>query len=158
MGAIMSESRPARPPDGAELAFDVASAKLDDQLKQVDPLDQKIGVTIAALVTIAAAFYAIQPPLVVAGVVSVLLLSALVQATRAFHVGNYADAPDARRLALYAGDSPAAMKWQALPAILDAIDENRPKLIWKGRYLNQAVFTIAVVGGGALLAKLVGAV
>lgn len=144
-------------PPGAEFTFEVASGKLADQLSQIDSLDQKLGVTIAALVTIAAAFYAIHPPLVVGGVISVLLLAALIQAARAFLVGQYADAPDARRLADYAGENSNAMKWQAVPALLEAMDKNRSKLISKGRHLNQAVVTVAAVGVGALVAKLIGA-
>jgi hypothetical protein len=141
-------------PDGAEFAYDEAVRKLGEQLKSITDLDAKLGISIGILAAVIAALIGQHLPTIVQGIVASWLLVALVQGTRAFLFDRYSDAPVARVLAeRYADRSPARMKWAALPAVLDAIDLNEPKLFEKGLFLNQLVLTVAAVAGLVLLAK-----
>ena len=149
----MAQQEPQIPPS-AGLAFDLAATRLASQLKDIADLDTKIGVAIAALGLVVAAFVNQRLPAVFEALLSTWLFVGLVQAVRAFFVGRYEVAPEPRRLATeYAGQIPDEMKWTALPALLDAIDANQPKLFQKGLRLNQLVLTIGLVVGLVLLAK-----
>ena len=77
----MASTTPARvgPPAGSELAFDVLSAQVLRQLSEADGLDQKLGVAIAALIAVAGAIYAAQPPRLVGALAAGWLLAGLAQ-------------------------------------------------------------------------------
>lgn len=155
----MAQVQPVKTPPGAGLAFDQAAIRLSGQLKDIADLDTKIGVAIAALGVVVAAFVAQRLPAVLEALFSSWLLVGLVLAIRAFLVGRYEVAPEPRPLAEnYANQSPDEMKWTALPAVLDAIDANQPKLFQKGIRLNQLMVTIGLVVGLALVAKAFGLV
>jgi hypothetical protein len=148
------EQRPAPVPEGAEFAYDEAVRKLSEQLHAITDLDTKLGIAIGLLAAVIAALVSQHLPLLVQGPVSIWLLVALVQGSRAFLFDRYSDAPVARALAeRYADRPPAAMKWAALPSVLAAMDLNEPKLFEKGLFLNQLVVTVAAVAVVVLLAK-----
>jgi len=153
----MAQVQPVIAPEGAGVAFDVASERLASQLKDIADLDTKIGVAIAALGVVVAAFVAQRLPGVLEALFSAWLLVGLIQAIRAYLVGRYEVAPEPRPLAEKYSNQPAdQVKWTALPAILDAIDANQPKLFHKGLRLNQVMVTIGLVVGLALTAKAFG--
>jgi hypothetical protein len=153
----MAEVEPIVAPEGASVAFDVAVLRLSTQLKDIADLDTKIGVAIAALGVVVAAFVAQRLSAVLEGLFSAWLFVGLIQAIRAYLVGRYEVAPEPRPLAeKYSNQSADQMKWIALPAILDAIDANQPKLFQKGLRLNQVMITIGLVVGFALAAKAFG--
>lgn len=153
----MAEAQPVAAPEGASVAFDVATQRLAAQLKDIADLDTKIGVAIAALGLVVVAFVAQRLPGVLEALYSAWLLVGLIQAIRAFLVGRYEVAPEPRPLAeKYSNQSSDQMKWIALPAILDAIDANQPKLFQKGLRLNQVIVTIGLVVGLALIGRAFG--
>lgn len=153
----MADTDAIQIPDGAGVAFEVAAARLKSQLRDIADLDSKTGVGIAALGVVVAAFVTQKLPPTLEAVFSVWLLIGLIQGLRAFIAGRYEVAPEPRVLAeRYAGQKPDELKWTALPAILDAIDANQPKLFRKGLRLNQLMLTIALVVGLALGAKAFG--
>jgi hypothetical protein len=140
-------------PPGAALAYDVAVTKLAAQLAQIDALDTKAGVVIGALVVVMGAILSVHVFRVFQAVAVVGLGAALVQAVRSFLVGQWADSPYPRRFAEYAALQATAMKWTALPAILQAYDDNVPRLKAKGDRLNQSVGTLVALGLLALVLK-----
>ncbi|HAC46682.1 MAG TPA: hypothetical protein DCF65_11535 [Chloroflexi bacterium] len=146
------------PPQGAELAYLVASTKNEAVLRSIDDLDRKIAVAIAALGVAAAAVISAQLPRVLEIVLCGWLIVGVVQGLRAFvYDDQYQDAPKARTYAGYAEQKmgPEEMRWRALPVLLDAIDFNKSKHHLKGQRLNHLVFTLAVVAVVALAGRLV---
>ncbi|HUZ88566.1 MAG TPA: hypothetical protein VMU49_01920 [Candidatus Acidoferrales bacterium] len=141
------------PPPGAEQAYDVAAAKLADQLKQIDSLDQKLGVVIGAIVVAIAAFAAAPLTGWPKVLIAVGLAVALAPALAAFLVGQYEDAPRPEIMVEYADLNANAMKWQALGAVLRAFEINEPKVRNKGRLLNISLSVAAVLGLLVLLGK-----
>jgi len=106
------------------------------------------------LVAVIAALATQHLPSILQGIVASWLVVALVQGTRAFLFDRYADAPMARTLVeSYANRSPQLMRWVAIPSILQAIDQNEPKLFEKGLFLNQLVLTVAAVAWLILATK-----
>lgn len=153
----MADSQDVEVPQGAAFAFEQATTRLAGQLQDIRDLDTKIGVAIAALGAVVVALVAQRLPTVFQGVLSAWLLLGLIQAIRAFLVGRYAVAPEARPLAeRYSGGTPDSMMWVSLPAVLDAIDDNQPKLFQKGLRLNQLMVTLGAVAGSVLIAKMLG--
>jgi hypothetical protein len=151
-------SEAAPPPQGAELAYLVASAKNEAVLRSIDDLDRKIAVAIAALGVAAAAVISARLPRVIEIVLCGWLIVGVVQGLRAFvYDDQYQDVPKARAYAEYAEQKmgPDEMRWRALPVLLDAIDFNKSKHHLKGQRLNHLVFTLAVVAVVALAGRLV---
>jgi hypothetical protein len=146
------------PPQGAELAYLIASNKNDGILRSIDDLDRKIAVAIGALGVAAAAVIGAHLPSIVEVALCGWLIVGVVQGLRAFvYDDQYQDVPRARTYADYAEQKmgPEEMRWRALPVLLDAIDFNKAKHHLKGQKLNHLVFTLAVVAVVALAGRLV---
>lgn len=114
----------------------MAIAKLADQHDYVGRLNTRLGGVVAAIVAVAAAMFPSIRDGNIRVVVGGLLLSSLIEATRASFVSFWNDAPDPHQFAMYAGDDPDYMKEVALPAVLAAFDFNQPRLTPKGQVLE----------------------
>lgn len=146
---------PPTPPGLAE-AYDNAAKKLADQLSQIDQLDTKLGVVIAALAVAVGAFIVATFSPSVRAVFAVLLAASMIQATRAFLVRRYADAPDPVAYARKANLAVQAMQQTFLPNLLRAYDSNAVKIAQKGQLLNQAVFAVTLAAVVAVIGKVFG--
>lgn len=126
--------------------------KLADQFRLVDQHNTRLGVTLVAAVAVAG--LDVQNGLPGAGRVLAALLLVMAGASgfAAARIGKWNDAPDPEGFAGLAGDDPSFMRAAALPAVLDALRSNRPKLRRKGRFI---VLTLASVTA-ALVVVVVG--
>ena len=143
-------------PAGAGLAFETGLRALDEQLRRIESLDSKAGITIAAdgvlagLLLNRASLLSIAPrPLSV--LVAVALFSSLTTAILSFMTRRYEFAPSAPvtvRLMIAEEDW---IKWRVLTNVLDAVRNNALKLERKAHLLTAALWSllaaITVVGG-----------
>lgn len=137
---------------GVCLAYDVAVGKLADQFKLVDQHNTRLGVTLVAAVAVGGLDVQNSLPGPERLLAAVLLVMAGAAGFAAARIGKWSDAPDPEGFAGLAGDDPSFMKATALPAVLDALRTNRPKLRRKGRYI---VLTLVSVTA-ALMVVIVG--
>ena len=145
--------RPRKSPaPGVSLAYEVSVTKLADQFRLVDQHNTRLGVTLVAAVAVAGLDLQNVIPGLERVLCAVLLVMAGVSGFAAATIRKWRDAPDPEKFASLAGDDPTFMKAAALPAVLDALRSNRPKLRRKGRYI---VLTLASVTA-ALVVVVVG--
>lgn len=141
--ALAPAPRPEELP-GITEAYQTVAGKLQDQLSQIDALDTKLGVVIAALGVGTVAFLIADFGVIARGVLGGLLLASLIFAVSGFAVGKYRDAPESRAYARWATASPEEMHRVFIPNLLQALDENAVKLVAKGRLLNLSAILITV--------------
>jgi hypothetical protein len=157
LGVTATPPGTTNPPPGTELVYQVFSERVTRQLSDADSLDTKLGVAIAALIALAGAVYAAPLPPILGGVVSALIIVALVQAVRGFiYDEKFAEGPNTKffedRMAL---DS-TAIKFHSLEVLKAAYRANRKRLDRKGRLLSQVAITVGVVGVLVLIGKVFG--
>ncbi len=155
----MASTTPRRvsAPPGSEFAFDVLSAQVLRQLSEADGLDQKLGVAIAALIAVAAAIYAAQPPRFVGALASAWLLVALIQSIRGFSYDTrYVEGVNATFLRERLQLQPQVIQWHAIVILEAAQRANRTRLHRKGRLLTQVIVTLGLVTGLSLIGKVLG--
>ena len=156
--AAMATARPAQSaqPPATELAFEVLSDQVVRQVAAVDSLDTKLGIAVVALITVAGAIYAANPPHVVAGLVSGWLLVALVQGIRGFRYRAYIDGLNAKFFDERMHLQPAEIKRRAWVVLKAAQKENQVRLDCKGGRLMQVTYTLGLVAGLGLMGKALG--
>jgi hypothetical protein len=149
---------PAQPaqPAGAEHSYEVLSDQVVRQVAAVDGLDTKLGVAVVALITVAGAIYAANPPRIVAALVSGWLLVALIQAIRGFRYTTFIDGVNAKFLDERMHLLPAEIKRSAWVVLKAADEVNQAQLDRKGRRLMQVTYTLGLVAGLGLLGKALG--
>jgi hypothetical protein len=147
---------PPTPPLGAELAYEVLSDQVVRQVAAVEGLDGKLGVAVAALITVAGAIYAANPPRIVAALVSGWLLVALIQGIRGFRYTAFTDGVNAKFLDERLHLQPAEIKRRAWVVLKAAQKENQRRLDRKGGRLMQVTYTLGLVAGLGLLGKVFG--
>jgi hypothetical protein len=126
------------------------------QVAAVDDLDAKLGVAVVALITVAGAIYAANPPRLVAGLVSGWLLLALVQAIRGFRFTTFADGVNAEFLDQRMHLQPAEIKRRGWEVLKAADKLNQAQIERKGGRLMQVTYTLGLVAGLGLLGKMLG--
>jgi hypothetical protein len=136
--------RPAIP-GGIDFVYQVAEDKLTSQLASINELDTKAGVLVGALgaaigVFISFGHFTHSQEIVIAAV----LLLATACAARAFLVGDYQDAPNPTRVTALAQLQPDEIKVLTLQDLLDAKNDNDPKLFRKGRLINASIAIAAI--------------
>lgn len=140
-------------PAGISLAYQTAITRLEQQLKDVDQLDTKAGVGVAALVAAVGAYFALPLGSIDRYVGGMLLGLSVLSALYALFVRRYADAPDADLMSRYAGYDPDKIREFFLPAVLLALRENEEKIRWKGRLLNAALVAVGLLAVGAVVTR-----
>jgi hypothetical protein len=148
-------AQPAQRP-GAELAYEVLSDQVVRQVAAVDGLDAKLGVAVAALIAVAGAIYAANPPPIVAGMVSGWLLVALIQGIRGFRFMTFSDGVSADFLDERMHLQSAEIKQRAWVVLKTADKWNQDQIDRKGRRLMQVTYTLGLVAGLGLLGKMLG--
>lgn len=144
-------------PAGAELAYDVLLDQVLRQVGAVQSLDAKLGVAVAALIAVTGAIYAAAPPRIFAGLVSVWVLVALVQAIRGFvYDTGFTDGVNVKFLEERMYLQPAEIKQRAWVVLKAAQTANRERLDRKGRLLTQVTVTLGLVAGVGLIGKVFG--
>jgi len=143
-------------PPGIPLAWDVARAIVDVELREIDQLDTKAGVVIGALAVAGGLLLNSTARGVAQVLVGVALVLALVFATLAFLVRKYEYAPDPERFASAAMFDPEYMMEAFLGNVLEAAVVNRERAARKGFYLNVAVGIGALIAIGAVVVKVSG--
>jgi len=143
-------------PPGADFAYEVAAARLDDQLGSVADLDRKLGVVIAIAGALLAALAQFantrvggESPLWVRAAGGLPAVLSLLLGFWGFFVRKFQFAPDPRRLSEYVAESAESMRWTALPAVLKTLEDNHRRLRPKRWLLNGAL----VAAGLAVIAE-----
>ena len=146
-------------PAGAGFAYQVAVRTLDEQLRQIESLDTKAGVLIAAgglvigLLGGDRSFLVDAPQWVRSAVVGAITIS-LILALLAFTTRRYDSAPDPDGAIRMMMAEPRWLEWRFLGNMRTSIRANRDKLRVKTRLLSGALTTLiagAAVLGGYLL-------
>jgi hypothetical protein len=153
---VDASNRTDGPPPGIEHAYDVIYERVIRQLTDAESLDNKLGVAIAALIALVGAVYLAQGPQVIEGVISALVLAAMVQAVRGFtYDDKFTDGVKSKfledRFALRAPE----IKWHSFEVLKAAEKANRMRLDRKGLLLSQVALTVAVIAGVVLVGKVV---
>ena len=141
-------------PAGASFAYSVALRTLDEQLRNIEALDTKAGVLIAADGLILALLAGQERSL--AGVPAAVLVaiigavtSSLIAALLSFTTRRYETAPNPVAAIHLMTAEPAWLEWRFLGSMQDAIRANRRKLRTKTRFLSAAL--TALIAGAMVL-------
>jgi hypothetical protein len=139
---------------GATFAYDVFVATIREQRHDLEQIDVKLGVLIAALAAAIAA--ALANGSRVSTVVASVLLVPIVIASAGLRVRKGRNDPDPLTVVRFAGDDPSYIKQRALNSLMGAFADNQVDLEKKARYFNQALFAALLVILVLVLGKALG--
>ena len=128
-------------PPGIAFVFDTAIRSLGDQMRWIDSLDTKAGVLMAAEAVIAGLVLSrgsilLETPAWVGVAVALLLLTSLLLALLSFSTRRFQLAPNLQALVAAANTGSAeSLRWGVLPAVLEALEINEPKVAQKADLL-----------------------
>jgi hypothetical protein len=130
--------------DGIDFAYQVSAEKLASQLETIDKVDAKLGVLIAALVTLASLYTATAK----SGIAALILLIPAATSGIGYASRNWANPPNPVRLSEYANLGKQRMQEEALAAILEAYPVNDAELTKKALLFNLSLILaiLAVIG------------
>jgi hypothetical protein len=144
-------------PPATDFAFETAARALAGQMRWIDALDTKAGVLMAADAVIAGLVLTrgsilLQGPAWVGVGVALLLLTSLLLALFSFSTRRFELAPDVPALlAAAATESERDLQWSTLPAVMEALAINEPKITQKANslfYSGCALMLAAALFGG----------
>lgn len=143
-------------PPGSSFAFATAVASLQEQHKRIDALDTKAGVTLAAAGVFAGLVFRgdsilFRGPKVVGIAGTAALMASTLGALLAFATRSYRTAPAAHTVASMMSFPEDWLRWRFLGNVLEAIEVNRSKLVYKARLLAFAqaelLVAVGIIGG-----------
>lgn len=151
--------------ESSDVAYDVAMRRLDEQMRQIDAIDAKIGAlmtAVSAVMALFAGFAAVavnsEEPVsvLVAGIfvamVGVLYIGAMISGVRAYRFHEWQLGPNWDDLITYSKEyvSEAMRSWVAY-ACVSSLKNNKPVI---GKKLDQAGWAIRFLAGQTFIASL----
>ena len=159
------EEKPELPLLGVDFVFDMGIRKIEEQLKEIEALDLKIGILFGFLGTVLVALLAVvftaapqsvaamgwpEPPFLLIGLISIGL--AIYYAFRAFLLRQYYGIPSFSDLSLCAKEDPKKSKGAFLDLLLLITEGNLRRLTDKQRYARSATWSVLIAFFGFLFA------
>jgi hypothetical protein len=134
------------PPAGIQYSYDSAEKSLSDQLAQIDGLDTKIGVIVAALGVAIGFLFAGTLDLWIRIVLGILLGVSLAAAGGGFYTGRnqYLAAPDPEAVNRYSALPDDVLKTLFVNNILIAFTTNASRLARKARFFKVSVASLGL--------------
>jgi hypothetical protein len=140
-------------PVASEFAFETAAVRLAGQSSEIDALDAKVGIALAADGVLAGLVFGVRPGAGSAWIVVTAALSLAgsgVAALLSFWPRRYALVPDVRALATMCAANPhtssASLKWRFIRNAVEAVERNQRLLHHKVLWLKvSAVALLAAI-------------